>query len=57
MSTGPSTGWHADGEAFHRPGRATLMLARQPDGRWVGVHSHMSLGRGVPPDSHGKQGG
>ena len=26
-----------------------------PDGRWVGVHSHMSLQRGVPQDSHGKR--
>jgi len=25
----------------------------QPDGRWLGVHSHMSLQRGVPQDSHG----
>jgi hypothetical protein len=31
------------------------MLARQPDGRWLGVHSHMSLARGVPQDSHGKR--
>jgi hypothetical protein len=31
------------------------MLQKQPDGRWVGVHSHMSLGRGVPQDSHGSR--
>ena len=31
------------------------VLARQPDGRWVGVHSHMSLQRGVPQDSHGRR--
>jgi ketosteroid isomerase-like protein len=48
-----STGFHEDGREFPRPGRATIMLQRQPDGRWVGVHSHMSLGRGVPQDSHG----
>lgn len=48
-----STGFHKDGTPFPRPGRATIVLARQPDGRWVGVHSHMSLGRGVPQDSHG----
>jgi ketosteroid isomerase-like protein len=48
-----STGWHPDGRAFDRPGRATIVLQRQPDGRWVGVHSHMSLARGVPQDSHG----
>ena len=37
------------------PGRATIVMQKQPDGRWVGVHSHMSLGRGVPQDSHGKR--
>lgn len=47
-----STGFHPDGTPFDRPGRATIVLHRQPDGRWVGVHSHMSLGRGVPQDSH-----
>ncbi|MBK1661721.1 YybH family protein [Paracraurococcus ruber] len=50
-----STGFHPDGTPFPRPGRATIVLARQPDGRWVGVHSHMSLGKGVPQDSHGKR--
>jgi ketosteroid isomerase-like protein len=50
-----STGFHPDGSAFPRPGRATIVLAKQPDGRWVGVHSHMSLQRGVPQDSHGRR--
>ena len=50
-----STGWHADGTRFDRPGRATIVLAKQPDGGWVGVHSHMSLGKGVPQDSHGSR--
>ena len=50
-----STGFHKNGEPFDRPGRATIVLARQPDGRWLGVHSHMSLARGVPQDSHGKR--
>ena len=50
-----STGFHKDGTAFDRPGRATIVLARQPDGRWLGVHSHMSLARGVPQDSHGNR--
>jgi len=44
-----------DGTPFDRPGRATIVLARQPDGRWLGVHSHMSLARGVPQDSHGQR--
>jgi ketosteroid isomerase-like protein len=50
-----STGWNPNGTEFDRPGRATIMLQKQPDGRWVGVHSHMSLGRGVPQDSHGSR--
>ncbi len=50
-----SVGFHPDGARFKRPGRATIVLARQPDGRWLGVHSHMSLQRGVPQDSHGKR--
>ncbi|WP_245350270.1 hypothetical protein [Bradyrhizobium sp. UFLA03-84] len=50
-----STGFNADGSRFDRPGRATIILARQADGRWLGVHSHMSLRRGVPQDSHGSR--
>ena len=50
-----STGFHTDGAPFDRPGRATIVLARQPDGRRLGVHSHMSLQRGVPQDSHGRR--
>jgi ketosteroid isomerase-like protein len=50
-----STGFHEDGTPFDRPGRATIVLVKQPDGRWLGVHSHMSLARGVPQDSHGKR--
>jgi ketosteroid isomerase-like protein len=50
-----STGFHADGTAFARPGRATIVLAREPGGAWLGVHSHMSLRRGVPQESHGRR--
>ena len=50
-----NTGFHKDGSTFDRPGRATIVLAKQPDGRWLGVHSHMSLARGVPQDSHGNR--
>jgi len=35
--------------------RATIALARQPDERWLGMHSHMSLVPGLPQDSHGKR--
>lgn len=48
-----STGFHPDGTRFDRPGRATITLMKQSDGRWIGVHSHMSLERGVPQQSHG----
>jgi ketosteroid isomerase-like protein len=37
-----SVGRRADGEAFNRPGRATLLLTPR-DGRWVAAHSHFSL--------------
>ena len=50
-----STGFGEDGVPFARPGRATISLMRQADGRWLGVHSHMSLQRGVPQNSHGKR--
>ena len=46
-----STGYHRDGAAFDRPGRATMVFNRQ-DGGWVCTHSHMSLNRGVPQESH-----
>ncbi len=42
-----STGYHLDGSAFPRPGRATMVFSRSADG-WLCVHSHMSLNRGVP---------
>jgi ketosteroid isomerase-like protein len=52
-----STGYHPDGAPFDRPGRATLILVPNPAGpeAWVAVHSHMSLAKGVPADSHGKR--
>jgi ketosteroid isomerase-like protein len=46
-----STGYHPDGSAFPRPGRATMIFSRDGD-RWLCVHSHMSLNRGVPQASH-----
>jgi ketosteroid isomerase-like protein len=48
-----SEGFHRDGARFDRPGRSTLVLQRQADGRWLGLHSHMSLARGVPQESFG----
>ena len=46
-----STGYHEDGTAFDRPGRATMVFTRGGDD-WLCVHSHMSLNRGVPQQSH-----
>ena len=46
-----STGYHPDGTAFDRPGRATMVFNKGPDG-WLCTHSHMSLNRGVPQSSH-----
>jgi len=37
-----STGRRADGAAFSRPGRATLLLVPRAN-RWVAAHSHFSL--------------
>jgi ketosteroid isomerase-like protein len=37
-----SLGAGADGAAFPRPGRATLLLVER-GGRWVALHSHFSL--------------
>ena len=45
-----STGYQTDGTAFDRPGRATMVFHKS-DGRWLCVHSHMSLNRGVPQES------
>ena len=46
-----STGYHPDGTPFDRPGRATMVFAKGPDG-WLCTHSHMSLNRGVPQQSY-----
>ena len=46
-----STGFHEDGTAFERPGRATMIFNRFADA-WLCTHSHMSLNRGVPQASH-----
>jgi ketosteroid isomerase-like protein len=46
-----STGFGTDGVPFDRPGRATMVFHDGPD-RWICVHSHMSLNRGVPQSSH-----
>lgn len=49
-----STGFHPDGTRFDRPGRATIVF-HNAGGTWLGVHSHLSLNRGVPQTSHGNR--
>lgn len=49
-----STGYAQDGTPFDRPGRATMVFARDAAG-WRCAHSHMSLNRGVPQASHGNR--
>lgn len=49
-----STGYHQDGSAFARPGRATMVFSKGADG-WLCVHSHMSLNRGVPQVSYAER--
>ncbi len=49
-----STGFAPDGTAFDRPGRATIVFHRAADS-WIGVHSHLSLNKGVPQASHGNR--
>ena len=49
-----STGYAPDGTEFARPGRATMVFTRA-GGEWVCAHSHMSLNRGVPQDSHAQR--
>jgi ketosteroid isomerase-like protein len=46
-----SAGFHPDCTPFDRPGRATMVF-HYTDVGWRCVHSHMSLNRGVPQESH-----
>lgn len=49
-----STGIAEDGSRFDRPGRATIVVQRASvDDPWLGVHTHFSLGRGVPQATFG----
>jgi ketosteroid isomerase-like protein len=54
IATWTSTGFDPEGSPFDRPGRATIVFHKF-DGRWLGVHSHLSLNRGVPQTSHGNR--
>jgi ketosteroid isomerase-like protein len=52
MATWTSTGFDKDGREFERPGRATVVL-RRVEGRWLAVHTHFSLYRGVNQETYG----
>ena len=53
--TWSSTGYHEDGTTFDRPGRATIVLARETvASSWRAIHAHFSLHRGVPQQSFGR---
>jgi ketosteroid isomerase-like protein len=52
MGVFDSTGYHENGTPYDRPGRATVVFARDSaDARWVAQHTHMSLFRDVPTRS------
>ena len=53
VATWTSTGFHEDGAAFHRPGRATVTLERRGD-VWLAPHTHSSLTPGTPPRTYGR---
>ncbi|MBI4220837.1 MAG: nuclear transport factor 2 family protein [Chloroflexi bacterium] len=48
-----STGYAESGEAFHRPGRATVILERRGT-VWLAIHSHFSIKPGTPPKTFGR---
>jgi hypothetical protein len=56
MGVFDSTGYHADGTPYDRPGRATIAFSRLGiGGEWVADHTHMSLFRDVPTRSFGQK--
>ena len=49
-----STGFHENGVSYPRPGRVTVGMRRIDIGAsWMGIHTHLSLNRGVPQKSFG----
>ena len=53
-ATWSSEATSADGQPFTRRGRATFNLARR-DGRWLAVHSHVSLLPSQSDSAHGRR--
>jgi ketosteroid isomerase-like protein len=52
MATWISIGFDESGNEFERPGRATVVLRRTGD-RWMAVHTHFSLFRGISQATYG----
>lgn len=51
-----STGFHADGSSYERPGRATVLFTRSETNEpWRAIHTHISLAPGTPQTSHGNR--
>jgi ketosteroid isomerase-like protein len=51
-----SFGIAEDSSRFDRPGRATVVLSRDViESPWVGIHTHLSLARGVPQSTFGNR--
>lgn len=54
LVTWTSTGFDEAGAPYERPGRTTALFVRDAvDGPWLAIHTHVSLFRGVPQQSHG----
>ena len=52
MAIFDSTGYRQDGTSYDRPGRATVVFARDNIGAsWLAQHTHLSLFRDVPTRS------
>lgn len=52
MGVFDSTGYRQDGTPYDRPGRATVVFARETiNAPWLARHTHMSLFRDVPTRS------
>ena len=54
MAPWDSTGFDEAGNAFQRPGRATVVLERRGD-HWEVTHTHFSLAPGTPPRTYGRK--
>jgi ketosteroid isomerase-like protein len=54
MAPWHSTGFDEQGNAFARPGRASVVLERRGD-HWEVIHTHFSLAPGTPATTYGRK--